>query len=70
MTDELVSKLARYVAFLRREADIWRQGATNVDRLNYLDGKMDTAMDICTMLGCRDKVWSEAAKIYAVAEES
>lgn len=70
MTDEFISKLARYVAFLRRESEIWRQGAMNVDRLNYLDGKMDTAMDICTMLGCRDKVWSEAAKIYDVVEES
>lgn len=70
MNNEIISKLARYVAFLRRESNIWRQGAMNIDRLNYLDGKMDGVMDICTMLGCRDEVWSEAAKIYDVTEES
>lgn len=60
----IAAKLAKYIAFLRREADIWRQETTNVDRLSYFDGKMDTAIDICTMLGCKDKVLSEASKIY------
>lgn len=64
MTRDLVIKLAKYVAFLYMEADKWKEETNQQDNVDYFMTKIETVKDICSMIGCRDDIWTEAAKIY------
>lgn len=64
MPNEFISKMARYVAFLQREADVWYYEGDRRDMSSYFLEKVDTARDICAMFGCVKDVWDEAKKIY------
>lgn len=67
MPENFVSKMAKYVAFLCREADLWELQGNYKNIENLFTAKIETAMDICAMFGCRDEVQAEAEKIYCFA---
>ena len=69
MPEKFISKMAKYVAFLCREADIWELEAERKDIENLFMTKVETAMDICAMFGCKDEVQEEAEKIYCFAAD-
>ena len=69
MPNEFISKMAKYVAFLCREADIWESEAERQDMTDLFMTKVETAKDICAMFGCKDEVWAEAEKIYCFAAD-
>lgn len=64
MTREQIEKLSRYVAFLYREFDGWKDEPYAAGRARYFLDKINTVREICEMLGCADVVWSEARKFY------
>lgn len=63
---DIVPSLARYLAFITRERDVWRaeETETSLDIANMFDAKIETIRDICAMFDCRDAVWKESMKIY------
>lgn len=67
MPEDFISKMAKYVAFLSREADRWELEAERKDMRDQFMAKIETAMDICAMFGCRESVQAEAEKIYCFA---
>ena len=69
MPNEFISKMSKYVAFLCREADLWELDVDRKDMGNLFTAKIETAMDICAMFGCRDEVQAEAEKIYCFAAD-
>lgn len=64
MPNDFIPKLARYVAYLQREADVWSYEEGRKDMSSYFLEKVDTVRDICAMFGCISEVWAEAKKIY------
>lgn len=64
MPNDFISKMAKYVAFLNREADIWEHETDCKDATSVFYDKIETCRDICTMFGVRSEVWREAKKIY------
>ena len=69
MPEDFISKMAKYVAFLYREADVWKRETGRIDMVNLFMTKVETVRDICSMLGCREEVWSESLKFYQFVEE-
>lgn len=69
MPENFISKMAKYVAFLCREADLWELRGNHKNIENLFTAKIETAMDICAMFGCRDEVQAEAEKIYCFAAD-
>lgn len=69
MSEDFISKMAKYVAFLCREADLWELHGNHKNIENLFTVKIETAMDICAMFGCKDEVWAEAEKIYCFAAD-
>lgn len=64
LPEEFISKMAKYVAFLYREVDVWSHETTNRNTVSLFNDKIEAARDICTMFNCRADVWREAKKIY------
>ena len=64
MPNDFIPKMARYVAFLQREADVWYYERNDREMSSYFLEKVDTVKDICTMFGVTSEVWREAKKIY------
>jgi len=66
MPENFVSTMAKYLAFLAREKDMWE--AEDIDTCQDVAGlismKIETVRDICAMFNCRDAVWKESMKIY------
>ena len=69
MPEDFISKMAKYVAFLYREADVWKRETGRIDMVNLFMMKVEAVRDICTIFGCREEVWSEALKIYQFVVE-
>lgn len=69
MPNEFISKMAKYVAFLYREADIWEHETGWTETVNLFMTKIETVRDICAMFGCRAEVWAEAVKVYDFNKE-
>lgn len=64
MPKDFIGKMAKYVAFLYREADQWKHETGWMETVNLFMTKIETARDICAMFGVRAEVWREAKKIY------
>ena len=69
MNDEFIQKMARYVAFLSREKDMWANAAERQDRAVFFAIKLKTVSDICAMFDCRDTVWKQAEEFYTPESE-
>lgn len=69
MPENYISKLARYVAFLYREADTWAYEVNRADMVNMFLTKIEAVRDICVMFNCRVEVWAEARKMYDFVRE-
>lgn len=67
MPEDFISKMAKYAAFLHREADVWESETGRQDMVDLFMTKAETVRDICVMFGCKDEVWEEAEKIYCLA---
>lgn len=63
MSDEFVSKMTKYLAFLYRELEKWAEYDSQ-DMVNRLAIQIKNTRDICRMFGCEAQVWREAFKIY------
>lgn len=64
MPKDFVEKMAKYVAFLYREADQWKHETGWTETVKLFDDKIETVRDICAMFGVRAEVWKAAKKIY------
>ena len=64
MNDEFIQKMARYVAFLSREKDIWANAAERQDMADIFATKLETVLDICAMFDCKDSVLEQAVEFY------
>lgn len=67
---DFIHKMARYVAYLRREADIWHEESGDGEMYQFFITKLEGVRDVCAMFGCVFEVWAEARKIYKGVEES
>lgn len=70
MPNDFISKMAKYIAFLYRERDVWEDATDRRDMVDLLAAKIETVRDICAMFGCRAEVWREAKKIYDFEEDN
>lgn len=68
MPNDFISKMAKYVAFLYRQADVWEDETDRRDMVDLFATKLETCRDICAMFDCRTEVWREARKIYNFEE--
>lgn len=68
MPKDFVEKMAKYVAFLYREEDLWDLKTGRKETVNLFGLKIEAASDICSMFNCRAEVWREAKKIYDFEE--
>lgn len=64
MPNDFISTMAKYVAYLARQADTYFYEKNEQDMVDYFMTKLDTARDICAMFKCIPDVWAEAKKIY------
>lgn len=64
MPRDFIEKMARYVAFLHREIDVWNIETNWPEKADLFNLKIEACSDICSMLNCRSEVWREAKKIY------
>lgn len=64
MPNDFISKMAKYIAFLHRERDVWEDATDRRDMVDLFATKIETCRDICAMFGCRAEVWKEAKKFY------
>lgn len=70
MPKDFVDKMAKYVAWLRREADVWEEATDRQDMVDLFATKLETCRDICAMFGCRAEVWKKVEEIYDFKEET
>lgn len=64
MPNDFVEKMAKYVAFLHREQDMWMLETDWTEAAKVFGLKIEACCDICTMFGVREEVWNKAKEIY------
>lgn len=69
MPNDFISRMARYVAFLYRERDVWDDATDRRDMVDLFTIKLETVRDICAMFSCRAEVWREVKTIYDFEED-
>lgn len=69
MPKDFIEKMAKYIAFLYRERDVWEHETGWTETVDLFELKIEACRDICTMFGVRTEVWKQAKTIYDWEDE-
>lgn len=63
MPKEFIKKMGKYLAFLQRQLDSYRESDYE-DMVGFCATKINAVRDICVIFKCVKDVWDEAGSIY------
>ena len=64
MPTEFIEKMAKYIAFLQHQYDVYRGESGKEDMAEFYSTKLSAARDICILFKCAPEIYSEVRRIY------